>query len=328
MARFQISHPLLQTVYGAGIPNRRRFLCLSGAIPFVRVSKRAFSYQTQTADNMTPSSAKDYARAPGTTFKQGSLSSSEESGVTVEYGEEYPIDREEAANADFDVRRQKFARKGFFQMVGVCEQLLANFFAASGNFSASNAATSLTGQWSDDSSRPFEDVAAQVRAIYDAIGGAIGRIIMAIDEETLHALIEHARVRDAVKYVSGQPGLPELVSYFSKAGVDDIILKRSIKNTAGEGEDFAGGRYFTDNVEIFFVSDDADTTEADGSWMKVFMRDSANLTDSYNVENAPVVRIEEGYREEIDADVVRARTEFVLKLTNSSAARRITDVVA
>lgn len=324
---FRMDIPWLTAVYGAGLPNLAQFLSLSGALPVVNVGAMDITYWKDPVGEFSPRNA-NYQRAPGTTFKPVSTGATRATTSLVDHGAEAVVDRLEASSADYPNILEANSRKVMMEILGNLEADFVTFWETAGNFGTSTAASALSGQWSSDSSRPFDDVATQVRGIATATGGIRGRVHMSITDGTAHRLTQHAMLRDAVKYTGGAVGMEALASYFAPAGVDQLHIKSARYNSADEAEAFSGAEAYADNCEIW-VAQDQSTEVNDGSWGKLFWYDNSDLNGSAPFNGLPIIQASEPHwREEIDSWVRRIRGIWKLELTNSAAARRITDVLA
>ena len=326
---FRMNRAYLERVYGGGFPDAMQFLSLQRALPLVNVGRLDVQYWKDPVGELTPRGL-DYTRAEGATFKAVSTEATIATTSLPEKALEARTDRRRASAADYpDVRGQK-QRKVFFEILGNVEADLVTFMETSGNFGTEAAATALSGQWDSDSSDPLKDAAIQVRGIRTATGGIGGMVHMAITEAQRDALVRHARVRDAIKYTGGVVGDAELASYFRSVGIDRMHVKKSVKSSTVDPVAFAGARFFGDNAE-FWVAQDESGVVNDGSWGKLFWyvpSAIAGLAAQPPFSGLPFVSMEMGYREEIDSDIDRARANYKFELTNSAAARRITDCLS
>lgn len=323
---FRLNLPFLARKYGAGLPEAAQYMVTQSALPLVGVPGYDVEYFVDPDGEFVPR-GKSYIRAEGATFQQVNTKASTATVSLNEHALEIGTDRKRLGASNYEGLREARRLKVLMELIGDAESELVTFFETAGNFGNSQTASAAGGQWSSDGSDPLAQIATEVRGVRTATGGVAGTMHLAITENQRDVLVNHAKVREAIKYTGGIVGDAELAAYFRSVGIDRMHVKRSIKSSTSEPVAFAGADFFSDNAEVWLAQDESSVVN-DGSWGKIFWWDGDNLGQRELFAGLPLIRMEMGYREETDADIDRGRAHWAMVKTNGNAARRLTDCLA
>ena len=252
-------------------------------------------------------------RAPGAGYSRSTFTFEQQNYVCEEYGAEEPVgDRERAIYAhSFDIERVA-AQRAVGAVLRELEAQVAAEVNATGTFTNGAAAAA----WSNNSSgKPIDDVITGLNSIRATSGLIANTVLMDID--LFRDLQTSDQILDRVKYTWGGGGDPRSVTEMSLAqafGVDQVIVARSTKNTASQGQTASLAAIF-DNTQCWVgrINTGADLREPGAG--RVFLNSN---------DGAGTLSVEQ-YRDEARrADIIRARLDFDVKTIYSAAGYIVT----
>ena len=295
--------------------NRRGFIA-SRVLPVVEVAKAAGLFGKVPIEQLLQSP--EVARAPGSGYSRGKWTFTKDTFATVEYGEEEPIDDNEATMyAEFFDAEQIAAARAFNAVL-----LAAEIRASALLFDATAWAsytTTITEEWDTPASAvPMTDVETAVQAVWAACGLWPNALI--INRKVFRNLRLCAQIRDWIKYAGITDPRPGAINEAVLAQVFDlpyIIVAGSAKNTAIEGQDASLASVWSD--EYAMVARIAETND--------IREPCVGRTMHWAEDGSAIGGTVETYRDEsVRSNIVRVRHQVDEKVLYVEAAHLLENV--
>lgn len=320
MARpFQIDAPLTSFVQ-MSMQDMGGFLSARPVLPIVGTNKLSFEYHKFNVKGLAPMTALDLRRERGSTFERFQTTSSTQTGLCLEYGVEVPRDLITLQNADLDLAEAD-AMSAAIQVVGAKEERLVTLMETDANFGTAADASTLSGQWSDDSSNPKQDINTAKRTIRTATNNSPGLYYAIINEAVFHRLQLHPLVRDQFKFTTSEfPAEAILARYL---GLDALFVGVAVEDTAAMGQDASLGNQWSDSCAVYKVPPGNAGNGFNDCFAKQF-----NVNFALGGERANGISIERYADPTRRSQVVRASDIWLYQSVNTAAGYRIKDCLA
>lgn len=228
--------------------------------PLIPVSKQSDKYYVWEKGDFFR--IPDTRRAPKTKGNAIEFNVGSDAYFCNNYALRNETSNESLANQDNVLKlREKHSRNLMNLLILAWENRVASQISSGSNM-GSYTTLSGTAQWDDEAnSNPISDVETGKEAIRSTTG--LEANLMIIPHAVYRALIQHPDMLDRIKYVQrGVVTADILASIFE---VDKILIGKSIKNTANEGQTASFSDVWAKNVILAHVTQGADSMGQDPS---------------------------------------------------------------
>lgn len=247
------------------------------------------------------------ARAEGAEYKRIGMGVTTSTYATLEYGFERVLDDTMLAASQTPEDQSTVATQFLTnQIQNELEVLTAATTFVTGVWGTS---TSLTGtsQWSDyANSDPITAAMTAHQTVRRNTGATPNKLY--IGASGWDDLREHPLLLEKFKYTQKGILTEDLIA--PVLGVDEIIVGRTVKNTANENATFAGGDIWTDNA-LFVVQNSPSLMVANGATSFIW-------TENGRVGGTPPWAFDTYREDRTRGEVVRVMTHYVPKVISSA----------
>lgn len=253
-------------------------------------------------------------RATAGAYKRVDLGVATDTFKTIEYGFETLTDDPTQASSQTPESLIAQDVKFLTNLIEMeLELLIAGELFVTGKWGTSNTLTG-TSQWSDfANSDPIGDFDTAKGTVRRNTGVEPDRAIMGI--ETWNDLKEHPLITDKYKHTQGGIMTEELVA--SALGIKEIVVGRTAKNTAKEGQTYVGADVWGDSCVLIPAIDAPALESPAGAY--TFMWDE--------VGNIPWA-IQQYREESTRSEVSRVLTHAIPKITSAASGYMFLDTAA
>jgi hypothetical protein len=248
-------------------------------------------------------------RAPGTPYSRGRTQASNDTYNTNDYGHEEAVDDRERKKYAVAFDADNAAVRRATRVVLVNQEVRAHALATSNDVPHSNVSV----KWDQSTAEPAADVKAAMEVIRINCGMDANTLLLT--QPVIKVLEEHPKILDRIKY--SQRGVVTIELLAQVFGVDQIIVAKTVANSANEGQVLTPADIWGDDAILAYVDSSPDLG------MPTFGR-----IFSWTQEVGPEGIIVESYREDpTRGDVHRVRNDADEKLVAPAAGYRLGDLL-
>jgi len=308
------------------LANQKKFIGLKVLPPAPVAMQAAGFLRVKIASLLTP--IEDLMRAPFSGYKRGNFLFDQESYVTQDYGAEEPVDDRQLAIYANVIKLENFATmRAVNRVLMAFENDVASAVFNTGTFS--NAAAAVA--WDTPATAtPLEDIDKAREQVLLACGSEPNSMILS--SWALIKLCRTHQIQDLLKfsghddpkaYVKRIPALCELLM------LDQILVGRGMKNTAGEGATATPARIWDPTMAMVCHVGETDDVEAPEPCIgRTFMWTAENAEIPGGEDETPGVIVEEYREENRRGGTIRARNDRQIKIFHPEAGYLLTGVTS
>jgi hypothetical protein len=311
------------------IANQKKFIGMKVLPPAPVAMQAAGFLRVKIESLLTP--IEDLLRAPYSGYKRGNFLFDQLSYVTGDYGAEEPVDDRQLAIYASVIKLENFAvMRAVNRVLMAYENDVAAAVFNTGTFASYTAGAIQPWDTDYTTAEPLQDIDAAREQVLIQCGSEPNTLILSswallkmCRTSQIQDLLKFSGHDDPKEFVRKIPALCELLQ------LDQILVGRGIKNTAGEGAAASPARIWDPTMAMVCHVAESDDVEAPEPCIgRTFMWTDENAEIPTGDEGAPGLIVEEYREENRRGGTIRARNDRQIQIFHPQAGYLITGVTS